>query len=161
MHVHRMRSRGTPMLRRFETYSFAAGTRDVQEELARVLRRAGVFIPEVLDSAVGHNRSDAGVDLVWEHAYADPTAYARYMCHPFHICILDRYLLPEAPECITASRPELGLGLFGYEIAGNPFRRDGGIRRVVLLKAAPAAPQPDVEAFLDALRARLADVPEL
>jgi hypothetical protein len=87
------------MLRRLETYGFRADTTPEQvDDLARVLRRTGWFIPEVLDSAVGRNRSSAGVDLVWEHSYESPEAYARYMCHPYHICILDRYLLPEAPE---------------------------------------------------------------
>src|SRR4029079_3022280 len=90
------------MLRRLETYGFHPSTTPEQvEDLARVLRRTGWFIPEVLDSAVGLNRSTAGVDFVWEHSYESPDAYARYMCNPYHICILDRYLLPEAPECIT------------------------------------------------------------
>jgi hypothetical protein len=150
------------MLRRFETYGFHEHTTDDQiAELARVLRRTGLFIPEVLDSAVGRNRSDAGVDLVWEHAYESADAYARYMCHPYHICILDRYLLPEAPECITASRRELGLGLLGYELDGAPFRRAGGIRRVVAMAADPAASPEDWKEFADALTTRAGDVPEL
>jgi|tagenome__1003787_1003787.scaffolds.fasta_scaffold20656937_3 hypothetical protein len=139
------------MLRRLETYSFRPDTTPEQvDELARVLRRTGWFIPEVLDSAVGRNRSSAGVDLVWEHSYESPEAYAHYMCQPFHICILDRYLLPEAPECITASRRELMLGLMGYEIDGAPFRRDGGIRRIVALKAS----SPDFDAFAADLEAK-------
>ena len=141
------------MLRRLETYGFHPDTTDEQiDDLARVLRRTGWFIPEVLDSAVGRNRSTAGVHLVWEHSYESPEAYARYMCHPYHICILDRYLLPEAPECITASRRELMLGLMGYEIDGAPFRRDGGIRRIVALKIAPDA--GDFDAFAADLEAR-------
>jgi hypothetical protein len=71
------------------------------------------------------------------------------MCEPYHICILDRYLLPEAPECITASRRELMLGLMGYEIDGAPFRTDAGIRRIVALKA-----EAGFDAFADELRAR-------
>jgi len=143
------------MLRRLETYGFHPDTTPEQiDELARVLRRTGWFIPEVLDSAVGRNRSGAGVDLVWEHSYESPAAYARYMCQPYHICILDRYLLPEAPECITASRRELMLGLMGYEIDGAPFRRDGGIRRIVALKTAPEADSTDFDAFAAELEAR-------
>jgi hypothetical protein len=150
------------MLRRFETYGFAPhATADDIEELARVLRRAGLYIPEVLDSAVGRNRSGVGVDLVWEHAYADPEAYARYMRHPYHICVLDRYLLPEAPECITASRRELALGLLGYEVDGAPFRRSHGIRRVVAMKAAPDASPEHLEAFLGRCNMRATSVPEL
>ena len=125
------------MLRRFESYAFRETTTPEQvAELARVLRRTSQFIPEVLFSAVGRNESDANVELVWEHAYDGPDAYARYMCHPYHICMLDRYLLPESPECITAPRPEAGLGLLGYEIEDARFRRDDGIRRLVAMKAA-------------------------
>jgi hypothetical protein len=126
------------VLRRFETYAFHEDTTPEQvAKLARVLRRTSRFIPEVLLSAVGQNESDADVELVWEHAYDGPDAYARYMCHPYHICMLDRYLLPESPECITAPRPESKLGLLGYEIQAAPFRRHGGIRRFVAMNAAP------------------------
>jgi hypothetical protein len=150
------------MLRRFETYGFHERTTGEQvDELARVLRRAGLFIPEVLASAVGRNRSAAGVDLVWEHAYESADAYARYMCHPYHICILDRYLLPEAPECITASRRELKLGLLGYEIEGAPFRRVDGIRRVVAMVADPSSSPDEWSKFADSLTARVETVPEM
>ena len=98
------------MLRRFESYGFHETTTPEQvAELERVLLHAGDFIPEVLFSAVGRNESATNAELVWEHAYEGPDAYARYMCHPYHICILDRYLLPESPECITAS-PSRGGG---------------------------------------------------
>ena len=150
------------MLRRFETYGFAAhATPETQAELARVLRRTGTYIPEVLDSAVGRNRSATAVDLVWEHAYEHPDAYARYMCHPFHICILDRHLLPENPECITASRRELQLGLLGYEVAGAPFRWEHGVRRVVAMKTAPGADAAAVASLLAELNARVGAVPEV
>jgi hypothetical protein len=148
------------MLRRLETYGFRPDTTDAQvDDLARVLRRTGWFIPEVLDSAVGRNRSSAGVDLVWEHSYESPAAYARYMCHPYHICILDRYLLPEAPECITASRRELQLGLMGYEIDGAPFRRDHGIRRILALKMTSDAAPAEIDGLAAEMMARPATVP--
>ena len=143
------------MLRRFETYAFHENTAPEHvAELARVLRRTSQFIPEVLFSAVGQNESDADVELVWEHAYDGPDAYARYMCHPYHICILDRYLLPESPECITAPRPEAGLGLLGYETQGAPFRRHGGIRRFVAMKAAPNVDADAWRAFASELTDR-------
>ena len=139
-------------LRRFESYGFADDAPvAARTELARVLRETGWYIPEVLDGATGWNRSDAPVDLVWEHAYDAPGAYARYMCHPFHICVLDRYLLPENPECITASRRELGLGLFGYEVPGTPFRADAGVRRILALRPAPDAVATEVDAFVAGL----------
>lgn len=150
------------MLRRFEMYGIATdASAEAQAELARVLRRAGVHIPEVLDSAVGRNRSTTAVDLVWEHAYEDPEAYARYMCHPFHICILDRYLLPENPECVTASRRELQLGLLGYEVEGAPFRWEHGVRRVVAMKSAPGADPTAVANLLAELNARVGAVPDV
>ena len=143
------------MLRRFESYGFAADAApDAQAELARVLRETGRYIPEVLDSAVGRNRSDAAIDLVWEHAYERPDAYARYMCHPFHVCVLDRFLLPENPECITASRRGLALGLFGYEVDGAPFRATAGVRRVVAMRADPAASREEVDRFVASLWGR-------
>jgi hypothetical protein len=142
------------MLRRFEAYGLAPGTDpEVREELTRVLRDTGRFIPEVLDSAVGRNRSDTAIDVVWEHAYERPDAYAHYMRHPFHICVLDRFLLPEHPECITASRRDLQLGLFGYEVAGAPFRASAGIRRVLVLRVARDAASQEVGEFIAALGA--------
>lgn len=149
-------------LRRFEMYGFRDVTTPEQvEELARVLRDTGRFIPEVHDSATGRNRSDVPVALVWEHSYESPEAYERYMRHPFHICVLDRYLLPESPECITESRRELRLGLVGYEVDGHPFRRRGGVRRIVALKLDPGADPADAGAFLRALERRTETVPEL
>jgi hypothetical protein len=147
------------VLRRFESYAFAdATTPDQVAELTRVLRAAGEFIPEVLFSAVGQNGSDADVALVWEHAYDGPDAYARYMRHPYHICVLDRYLLPESPECITAPRPQLGLGLLGYDVPDDSFRLERGVRRLVAMKAADAVDPREWERFASQLTARTADV---
>lgn len=137
------------MLRRFEMYAIAPGTGVGHvDDLTRALQECGTFVPEVLDSAVGRNRSPVPVDLVWEHAYADEGAYARYMCHPYHVCVLDRFLLPESPECITAPRRDLALGLVGYEIDSPRFRADGGMRRVVAMRAAPRAPDDAIDVFL-------------
>jgi hypothetical protein len=150
------------VLRRFESYAFADSTTAEQvAELTRVLQQAGEFIPEVLFSAVGRNESDADVALVWEHAYDGPDAYAQYMCHPYHICMLDRFLLPESPECITAPRPHLGLGLFGYETPDASFCIERGIRRVVAVKAAPDVDPDTWDSFASQLVARPADAPDL
>jgi hypothetical protein len=150
------------VLRRFESYAFHEMTTPAQiAELTRVLRQAGDFIPEVLFSAVGRNESAAQVELVWEHAYDSPDAYARYMCHPYHICVLDRYLLPESPECITAPRPQLGLGLLGYETPDPSFRRDGGVRRVVALKAAREVAADVWDSFASRLTARPEVAPDM
>lgn len=131
-----MHAAGAVMLRRFESYAFGeTATAEQIAELASALRRCGEFIPEVRDSIVGTNQSEADVALVWEHAYESSDAYARYMCHPYHICVLDRFLLPESPECITAPRAQLGIGLMGYEIDDAPFRYRTGVRRLVAMKA--------------------------
>jgi Stress responsive A/B Barrel Domain len=71
------------MLRRWEMYGFAdAVTEDQIDGLAGILRGCGRYIPEVLDSAVGRNGSNADITLVWEHSYEDAEAYARYIRHP-------------------------------------------------------------------------------
>jgi hypothetical protein len=142
------------MLRRFESYAFDdTATSEQIAELASALRRCGEFIPEVRDSIVGMNKSEADVALVWEHAYEGPDAYARYMCHPYHICVLDRFLLPESPECITAPRAQLGIGLMGYEIDDAQFRCDSGVRRLVAMKASVDVGADEWRSFASTLTA--------
>ena len=53
------------MLRRYEMYSIStdASPADVRR-LADAFRNCGRFIPEVLDSAIGTNLSDAPIRLV-------------------------------------------------------------------------------------------------
>ena len=101
------------MLRRLEMYRLREeATPEARAGLLRALRDCPRYIPEVLDSAIGWNRSGSAIDLIWEQAYADPQAYERYMRHPFHICVLDHYLLPDNPSAILAPS-DLGLGLLG------------------------------------------------
>jgi hypothetical protein len=145
--------------RRFEMYGLPADASDeARRHLAVVLRDTGRYIPEVLDSAVGWNTSSTPIDLVWEHSYASAASYADYMHHPFHICVLDRYLLPDSPERVTEGRSELQLGLVGYAIDEPAFRATEGIRRVVALKMADDAAPGVVEAVCDRLRRRADDV---
>lgn len=122
------------MIRRFETYAFLPGTTDeARRRVGDVLARAGRFIPEVLDSAIGWNRSDAPSELVWEQAYQSAESYRRYMVHPYHAEMIDRYVLPDSPERVV--EPITGAGLFGYYCAEPGFRLPpGGARRVVLLR---------------------------
>jgi hypothetical protein len=120
--------------------------------LVRALRDCARYIPEVLDSAVGWNRSPAAIDLIWEQAYADPEAYERYMRHPFHICVLDHFLLPDNPEAILAPS-DLGLGLLGYTTATPEYRASQGVRRVVALRIDGQADPQRVVALDRALRA--------
>jgi hypothetical protein len=150
------------MLRRWEMSRFADGVTEAQiDELATVLRGCGRYIPELLDSAVGRNTSDADIKLVWEHAYESPEAYARYMRHPYHIAVLDRYLLPDSPEVMTARSSELGLGLVGYETDGAEFRRTSGFRRVVAFRFVDGTRDEDVDAVVGRMRACSKDLPEL
>jgi hypothetical protein len=122
------------VLRRFEAYAVAPGApRHGVDRLEAACRRCGSHIPEVLDSAVGWNLSEAPVQLVWEHAYASPEAYRRYMVHPFHATVLDRYVLQDSPERVVAD-DTMGAGLVGYECPGAHYRMDGGVRRLVLLR---------------------------
>jgi hypothetical protein len=125
------------MLRRYEMYSLHpdASPADVQR-LTESFLQCGRFIPEVLDSAVGTNLSDAPVRLVWEHAYDSPAAYQRYMVHPFHACILDRGLLADSPERIVTSN-DFGAGLVGYQCDGPVYRMAAGVRRLVLVDLSP------------------------
>ena len=147
------------MLRRFEVYALRP---DAPEDRARALEAAcrdcGRFIPEVLDCAVGTNLSAAPVQLVWEHAYASPEAYRRYMVHPYHAVVIDRYVLPDAPERIALDGP-LGAGLYGYACDAPSYRMIGGVRRLVLLRLDVAAGADAVARMPGVLEEASRDVP--
>jgi hypothetical protein len=124
------------VLRRFEIYTMAEGAAPEKVlQLEEAFRRCGDFIPEMTHSVVGKNLSDVDVDMVWEHGYASPEAYQRYMVHPFHANILDRYLLNDCPERIVGNSP-LGDGtLVGYACDGPVYLMHDGTRKVVLSRA--------------------------
>ena len=125
------------MLRRFEIYSL-----DPKAPPAKVaameasMRNAQRYIPEVLHSAIGYNKSDVALHFVWEHAYESSASYQRYMVHPFHANIYDRYLLNDSPERIVTDNP-YDVGLLGYS-CGAPiyYLPPGSARRLVLLRLA-------------------------
>ncbi len=143
------------MLRRFETYSIREGApEDGVRALETAFRRCGEFIPEVLHSRVGWNLSDAPAQLVWEHAFASPGTYRRYMVHPYHADVLDRYLLHDSPERVVADN-DLAAGLVGYHCDGPVFELNAGVRRLVLLRVDRRASPSD----LDRLTRTLGDVP--
>ncbi len=138
------------MIRRFETYGILPETSTAsQERLATVLAEAGRYIPEVLESAVGWNRSDAPARLVWEHAFASAESYQRYMVHPYHIEMIDRYVLADSPERIVEAAR--GAGLFGYHCAEIGSLASCPGRRVVLLDIEPQAPAEVLTALMDDL----------
>lgn len=147
------------MLRRFEVYALRSDApADRVGALQSACRHCGHFIPEVLDSAVGVNRSEAPVQLVWEHAYASPYAYGRYMVHPYHAAVLDRYLLQDSPERVVVDDP-LGAGLVGYACGAPSYRMHGGVRRLVLLRLDAHASPQDVAGLRDALQGAPGHVP--
>ena len=125
------------MLRRFEIYSL--DPKAPQKKVAAMqasMRNAQRYIPEVLHSAVGYNKSDVALHFVWEHAYESSESYQRYMVHPFHANIYDRYLLNDSPERIVTDNP-YDVGLLGYSCgAPSYFLPDGSARRLVLLRLA-------------------------
>jgi Stress responsive A/B Barrel Domain len=149
------------MLRRFEVYALRPDApADRVHDLEAACRDCGRFIPEVLDSAIGTNLSDAPVQLVWEHAYASPAAYRRYMVHPYHAVVIDRYLLPDSPERIVIDGP-LGAGLYGYGCDTPSYRMSSGIRRLVLLRLDPAASERDVVQLHELLEGARQVVPDM
>jgi hypothetical protein len=123
------------MLRRFEIYSLdPEAPADLVERMDLSMRHAQRVIPEVLHSAIGYNRSPVGLHVVWEHAYASPEAYQRYMIHPFHANVYDRYLLNDSPERLVTDN-EYDVGLLGYS-CDTPiyYLPPGAGRRLVLLR---------------------------
>ncbi len=149
------------MLRRFEVYALRPDAPvERVRDLEAACRRCGRFIPEVLDCAVGTNLSDAPVQLVWEHAYASPEAYRRYMVHPYHAVVLDRYLLPDSPERIVIDGP-LGAGLYGYACDTPSYRMRDGVRRIVLLRVDTGAAETDVARLRATLEQAREEVPDM
>jgi hypothetical protein len=149
------------MLRRFEVYALRPGVAvDKVRTLESACRHCGRFIPDVLDSAVGTNRSEAPVHIVWEHAYASPEAYGRYMVHPYHADVLDRFLLHDSPERIVVDDP-LGAGLVGYSCDTPSYRMGGGVRRLVLLRLRPQSSPDEVSHLHHALVRAPEDTPDM
>lgn len=128
------------MLRRYEIYAIDPRAPHEQvSSMARVMRDAHRYIPEVLHSAVGYNHSPVGLSFVWEHAYASAEAYQRYMVHPFHANIYDRFLLNDSPERIVVNN-SYDVGLLGYSCeSALYFLPSGAARRLVLLRLRPGA----------------------
>jgi hypothetical protein len=123
------------MLRRFEIYSLdPAAPQAKVDAMCLSMRRGPHYIPEILHSAIGHNKSEVGLHVVWEHAYDSPEAYQRYMVHPFHANIYDRYLLNDCPERIVTDNT-YDVGLLGYSCETPVYwLPDGTARRLVLLR---------------------------
>ena len=128
------------MLRRWEIYSLAP---DATEENVRCMENSLLqcqrYLPELLHSAIGYNRSPVGYDLAWEHAYESPESYQPYMVRPYHSNIIDRYLLSDSPERVVTDS-DLDAGLVGYTCDGPVFYLPPGYaRRVVLLRLRPGS----------------------
>ncbi len=149
------------MLRRFEIYSLRPDAPAADVARLRIsLRDCGRHIPEVLHSAIGTNMAEGALQLAWEHAYESPEAYQRYMVHPFHAGILDRYLMADGPERVTSDNGLLA-GIGGYECETPDYFQPGGVRRLVMLQLAPDASPAQLAAMGAALRNAPAESPEL
>lgn len=111
--------------------------------LESACRRCGEHIAEVTHSRVGWNLSEIPVQLVWEHAFASTEAYRRYMVHPYHAAVLDRYLLHDSPERVVTDN-DLGAGLVGYQCDTAAFEMATGVRRLVLLRVDRATALDDI-----------------
>lgn len=149
------------MLRRFEIYKVRHDApQGTVARMERSMRECGRFIPEVLHSVVGRNLSQADAQVIWEHAYESPEAYDRYMEHPYHANILDRYLLHDSPERITEDNG-LACGLVGYEIAKPDYYMNRGVRRLVLLGVREGAPKSAIRQLEERLRAAREEAPQM
>jgi hypothetical protein len=145
------------VLRRFEIYSLAeAAPPDRVNRLEEACRTCGQFIPAVNHSVVGKNLSDQPIHFVWEHSYDSPEAYQRYMVHPYHANVLDRYLLNDSPERVVTNSP-LGDGvLVGYTCEAPVYYLKEGVRKVVLFGLNGPDAASERAGFIHALR-KLAD----
>ena len=70
-----------------------------------------------------------------------PEAYQRYMVHPFHAAVLDRYLLPDSPERVVTDN-DLGAGLVGYQCDGPVFDDERRACGDSCFSASTAGPRP-------------------
>ena len=122
------------MLRRYLMYRVNPDApKDLVAKMDKSMRHAQRWIPEVLHSAVGHNKSPVGLNFVWEHAYEDSEAYKRYQVHPFHANIYDRYVLPGPEALVIHNRDDVSL--IGFYCEGPVyFLPSGYARRVVLVR---------------------------
>jgi Stress responsive A/B Barrel Domain len=128
-----------PAIRRWEMFSIApdapAAARD---RLGRAMADCDRFIPGITRCAIGTNTVDGPIELVWETTYESMGAYATtYMTHPYHAALLDRFLLPDCPERITAPN-DFGAGLVGYPVDRDRPLGPVAIRRLLLLDFAAA-----------------------
>jgi hypothetical protein len=145
------------VLRRFEIYSLAKDApRDRVQRLEDACRTCAQFIPEVNHSVVGKDLSKQRIDLIWEHSYDSPEAYQRYMVHPYHANVLDRYLLNDSPERVVTNSP-LGDGvLVGYTCEDPVYYMKQGVRKLVLFSLSGPEAESKGAGFIHALR-KLAD----
>ncbi len=137
------------ILRRFEMYSFEGP----ETAIAGFTRAAGDcarYISEVLHSATGRISGAPPLNFAWEQAYASPEGYRRYMEHPYHAAILDRYLMIDSPECIATGNA-LGVGLLGYRAEREEFFLPSGARRIIAMQLHDGA-EAEFGALAKALR---------
>lgn len=123
-----------PAIRRWEMFSVAPDApTSARDHLWRAMRDCDRHIPGITRCAVGTNLAGGPIELVWETTYESVGAYAStYMTHPYHAALLDRFLLPDCPERITAAN-SLGAGLVGYTVERDRPLDRVALRRLLLL----------------------------
>lgn len=139
------------ILRRFEMYSFE-GPESAIAGFTRAAGECARFIPEVLFSATGRIVGAPPLNFAWEQAYASPESYQRYMEHPYHAALLDRYLMIDSPECIATANA-FGVGLIGYRAEPEEFFLAAGVRRIIAMRLRAGA-EADFAALAQAHRGR-------
>lgn len=141
------------MIRRFELFKVRDGaSSETLERFERTFRAVGDFIPVVFESDMGRNRLSDTPTHVWEHSLVSHEEYDRlYMNHPYHACVLDRFLLPGNPERIT-QRSHRG-GMFIYETDDWDPSRNHGLKRLVIFRTHEQVESERLAAFESDLRA--------
>ena len=135
------------IIRRFEVYKIGLETPpQTLDRFERMFSVVSQYIPQVKESFLGKNLLDTEPTHVWEHSFENWNDFLEvYMPHPYHACVLDRYLGPESPECIMEMTSK-GAHVY-YETGGWKPLLNRGLKRLVLLRVRSQAEQQFTEAL--------------
>jgi hypothetical protein len=136
-------------IRRFEVYKIWLDTPpQTLDRFERAFSVISKYIPQVHESFLGKNLLDTEPTHVWEHTFESWNDLLEiYMLHPYHACVLDRYLGPESPECISEVTTKGALVY--YETEGWKPLLNRGLKRLVLLRVSSQAEQQFTKALVE------------
>jgi hypothetical protein len=136
-------------IRRFEVYKIRLETPpQTLDRFERMFSVIGQYVPQVQESFLGKNLLDTEPTHVWEHTFESWHDFLEvYMPHPYHACVLDRYLGPESPECLFEMTTK-GAHVY-HEIEGWRPSLNRGLKRLVLLRVCSQAEQQFTEALAE------------